>query len=357
MPVRCPPPDELLQELPGLDFELPDELIARFPPERRDGGRLLRVRADGLEDLRITDLPSVLRSGDVLVVNDTRVLPARLAARRRSGARVQVLLVPPPGLSGPCTALLRPGRRLDEGERLAVEGGGELHLRERRPDGTWTVEVLPSPLEVMTRAGEVPLPPYLGRAAVDQDRERYQTIYAGPLGAVAAPTAGLHLSEELLATLGEQGVGLVKLTLHVGPGTFRPLRVEDLRAGRLHAESYEVGEATAAAIEAARAAGGRVVAVGTTVVRALESAADDDGRVVARQGTTELLIRPGRPFRVVDRLLTNFHLPNSSLLALVHAFAGSERASAAYAHAVARRYRFYSFGDAMFLDLQPPRMA
>lgn len=352
---RCPPPVELLQELPGLDFLLPEELIARYPPERRDGGRLLRVLPDSLEDLRITDLPSLLREGDLVVLNDTRVLPARLFARRGSGAQVEALLVPSPDPDGPCLALLRPGRRLRVGERLQVLGGGEIHLEERREDGSWRVQVHPSPSEVMSRSGQVPLPPYLGRPAEEADRERYQTVYAGPAGAVAAPTAGLHLSHELLASLEARGIGRVQITLHVGPGTFRPLRVEDLRAGRLHAEAYEIGAEAVARIEATRAAGGRVLAVGTTAVRALEGAVDAEGRLQAGRGWTDLLLRPGSRFRVVDRLLTNFHLPQSSLLALVHAFAGSPRAQAAYAHALAGRYRFYSYGDAMLLDLDPPR--
>lgn len=355
MPERCPPPVELLQELPGLDFHLPEELIARYPPARRDGGRLLRVQADHLDDQQITDLPSLLRPGDLLVLNDTRVLPARLQAQRKSGAQIEALLVPSPDPDGACFALLRPGRRLRVGERLEVKGGGEIHLEERREDGSWQVQVFPSPTEVMSRSGEVPLPPYLGRAAEEADLERYQTVYAGPPGAVAAPTAGLHLSHELLASLRAGGVETAQVTLHVGPGTFRPLRIEDLRAGRLHAEAYDVGAEAVARIEGARAAGGRAVAVGTTVVRALESAVDPQGRLRPGRGWTDLLLRPGSRFRVVDRLLTNFHLPQSSLLALVHAFAGAERAQAAYAHALAQRYRFYSYGDAMLLDLDPPR--
>ncbi|MCK6507020.1 tRNA preQ1(34) S-adenosylmethionine ribosyltransferase-isomerase QueA [Myxococcota bacterium] len=350
--------------LTDLDYTLPEALIARHPPVERDGGRLLVVGPDERRDARVVDLPGLLRAGDLLVVNDTRVVPARLYGRRASGGRVEALLLPHtqvpvlpggPDAGEPLLAMLRPGRRLAPGEVLAVEGGGQLALVAREEDGTWRVQARPSAQALMEAGGHVPLPPYLARPDDAADRERYQTVYAGPPGAVAAPTAGLHLSEGLLERLAAAGVERATVTLHVGAGTFRPLRPEDLAQGRLHAEPWWLPEETAAAVDRARARGGRVVAVGTTSTRVLEAAATgQEGRVRAGQGWTDLFLRPGSRFQVVDRLLTNLHLPGSSLLALVQAFAGIPRVRAAYDHAVAAGYRFYSYGDAMLLDLSPP---
>ena len=339
-------------------YDLPAVAIARHPPAERDGGRLLHLGSPGRWDRRVSDLPGLLSPGDLLVVNDTRVLHARLQGRRTTGGLVEVLLL---GGSGPrVPAMLRPARRLKIGESLALlDRSGEpipglsITLLERGNDGTWTVEAAPDPATVMGAAGVVPLPPYLGRPAEPADAVRYQTVFAGPPGAVAAPTAGLHLSEAVLAELGDRGVGVASVTLHVGAGTFRNLRPEDLDAGRLHAEWCQVPAATAAAVAQTRARGGRVVAVGTTATRTLESRADGRGGVHAGEGTTDLFIRPGYRFEVVDALLTNLHLPGSSLLMLVCAFGGRERVMAAYSHAVSGGYRFFSYGDAMLLTARP----
>ncbi len=338
--------------LAPYDYDLPPDRIARAPAERREAARLLVLGGSGLADRRVVDLPDLLEPGDLLLANDTRVMRARLRARRATGGRVELLLLEP-GEGSRARAMARPGRRLKAGEVLDVLGeagpAGRARLEARHPDGTWTVACDPLPTELMARAGHVPLPPYIDRPDGALDRERYQTVFAGPLGAVAAPTAGLHLGRELLDALARRGVGFATVTLHVGPGTFRNLRPEDLARGVLHEEPYTVPPATAEAIAATRRRGGRVVAVGTTSTRTLESAAAPDGTVRAGSGRTGLFIRPGHRFRVVDALLTNFHLPRSSLLMLVAAFAGRERVLAAYRHAVARGYRFYSYGDAMLL--------
>lgn len=350
-PLDGPPTDP---RLAPYHYDLPTELIARYPPAERDGGRLLVVGEGGPIDATVRELPGWLRSGDLLVVNDTRVLSARIAARRATGGAVEVLLLAADGEQVP--AMVRPGRRLKAGETLAVvddEGvsvpGLTIELVARGEDGSWSVRPRPSPAAVMARAGVVPLPPYLRRRAEDLDAERYQTVFAGPEGAVAAPTAGLHLTPRLLDALAAAGVGLTRVTLHVGAGTFRNLRAEDLDTGRLHTERLHVSEAAAEAVAATRARGGRVVAVGTTATRTLEARGRPDGTVAPGEGSTDLFIRPGYRFRVVDALLTNLHLPASSLLMLVSAFAGRDRVMAAYRHAVAARYRFFSYGDAMFL--------
>ena len=324
-----------------FDFHLPDSLIARHPPESRDGGRLLHLGPTGDSHRAIRELPELLAPGDLLVVNDTRVMRARVPARRSSGGGVEVFLLGPG--PGPVRALLRPARRLKVGERLRV-GEGWVDLRERHEDGQWTVICQPEPLALMEASGQLPLPPYLGREADEEDSQRYQTTYAREAGAVAAPTAGLHLSEELRARLLARGVGFATITLHVGIGTFRPLRPEDLERGLLHPEHYEVPQATIDAIAGAR----RVIAVGTTSTRALESACVE-GVLAAGTGVTRLFIREGYRFQVVDGLLTNFHLPGSSLLMLVCALGGRERLARAYGEAIQRGYRFYSYGDAMLL--------
>ncbi|MBL8616714.1 MAG: tRNA preQ1(34) S-adenosylmethionine ribosyltransferase-isomerase QueA [Deltaproteobacteria bacterium] len=339
------------QRLIAYDYDLPDDLIARHPPTERDGGRLMDLSGPGLAHRAVRDLPALLAAGDLLVINDTRVLSARLRARRRSGAAVEALLLSD-GDMGP--ALVRPARRLKVGEVLDVIDAkgqivGQLRWMGMGEDGTSTVACAPSAAALMAAAGEVPLPPYLGRPAEEADALRYQTVYAGPPGAVAAPTAGLHLTPALLGALSDRGVGLARLTLHVGAGTFRNLRPQDLDAGLLHEERFHISAECAAQVAATRAAGGRVVAVGTTSARALESAASAGGLVRAGPGATRIFIRPGYRFRVVDLLLTNLHLPQSSLLMMVSAFAGPARVRAAYAEAVAQRYRFFSYGDAMLL--------
>jgi S-adenosylmethionine:tRNA ribosyltransferase-isomerase len=325
-------------------YPLPVELIAQSPLARRSASRLLVLDggSGALADRQAIELPGLLQRGDLLVFNDTRVLPARLAARRASGGRVEVLLERP--LEG-CGALaqLRASNPLRGGETLTT-AGGPVRLQARQED-LWEL-LLPEPaVEFFERHGTVPLPPYITRAADTLDRERYQSLFAQVPGAVAAPTASLHFDAELLAALAAQGVGCATVTLHVGAGTFQPLRAEELDGQVLHAEWYAVPADTLAAIGSTRAAGGRVIAVGTTVARALESTLSTG---VAR-GDTRLFIRPGYTFRAIDGLITNFHLPASTLLMLVAAFAGREAVLAAYGHAVAQRYRFFSYGDAMLV--------
>ena len=331
-----------------FSFELPRELIAQHPPSERDGGRLLWVRSDDtLQHRRVIELAELLAPGDLLVVNDTRVMRARLTAHRATGGRVEVLLLEP----GPerARALVRPGRRLKSGEELRL-GDDRLRLADRHDDGSWTVEGSRALSELMSAHGALPLPPYIERPDDEADAARYQTVFADSLGAAAAPTAGLHLSPRVLDQLGRRGVDVARITLHVGLGTFRPLREEDLARGELHPEWYRVPEETAGAISACRARGGRVVAVGTTSCRALESATPDGQRVpAAGEGVTRLFLREGDPTRCVDGLLTNFHLPGTSLLHLVCALGGRERLERAYEAAVTERYRFYSYGDAMLL--------
>jgi len=333
-------------------YDLPEGLIATRPPVERDGGRLMVLRgpaASAPEHRRVVELPELLAPGDLLVVNDTRVMPARLRARRQTGGAVELLLLE----AGPgrVTAMARPGRKLKVGETLAIESTvGTVRLEERFADGTWALTCAPSAAALMAEAGEMPLPPYLGRAEEPADRVRYQTVFAREPGAVAAPTAGLHLSERVLAALAARGVERASVTLHVGPGTFRSLRPEDIARGRLHRERYIIPPETAAAVAACKARGGRVIAVGTTATRALESATREGERAPAPGAAeTELFIQDGWRWRCVDGLLTNFHLPETSLLMLVCAFGGRRRVMAAYGEAVAGAYRFYSYGDAMLL--------
>ena len=333
--------------LSDFDFDLPAELIAQHPGASRSASRLLHVRRDGLDDLRFDQLPGLLEPGELLVFNDTRVLRARLRGTKASGGRVEVLIE---RVSGEHEALaqLRASKPPRPGGRL-VFGSSEATVIERAGE-FWLLRFDAPVLAVLDRDGELPLPPYITHAPDADDELRYQTVYARAPGSVAAPTAGLHFDEPLLARLRERGVELAFVTLHVGAGTFQPVRVDDLSLHRMHAERYSVPEETAAAIAAARAAGRRVVAVGTTSLRTLESAADEDGRVRPGSGETRLFITPGYRFRVVERLVTNFHLPRSTLLMLVSAFAGAERIRRAYAHAIAARYRFFSYGDAMLLE-------
>jgi len=340
-------PERRAMRLSDFDFDLPAELIAQHPEAARSASRLLHVRRDELADLRFDDLPGLLAPGELLVFNDTRVLRARLRGAKASGGRVEALIE---RVSGEHEALAqlraskppRPGGRLSFGSSAAtvIERAGQF----------WLLRFDEPVLAVLDRDGELPLPPYITHSPDAEDERRYQTVYARAPGSVAAPTAGLHFDEPLLHRLRERGVEMAFVTLHVGAGTFQPVRVDDLSLHRMHAERYSVPESTAAAISAARAAGRRIVAVGTTSLRTLESAADEDGRVRAGSGETRLFVTPGYRFRVVERLLTNFHLPRSTLLMLVSAFAGVARIRRAYAHAIAARYRFFSYGDAMLLE-------
>ena len=346
-----------------LDYVLPAELIAQSPPANREDARLLVVDrgTEAIRDCCIVDLPELLRPGDLLVLNDTKVLSAKFSARRRSGGMVPGLFVEEVS-PGQWRVLLEGSKRLRIGEILALDSPSgspvSIKLLTKHIGGEWLVSVdaTGTAEEILTRVGQTPLPPYIRRGVGDRnadvmDRDRYQTVYAQRPGAVAAPTAGLHLTEPLLDQLRASGVDLACVTLHIGLGTFKPITVDDLSHHGMHAERYELPTATAEAVNECRGRGGRVVAVGTTSVRVLESSAAlcDSRTVRSGNGLTSLLIYPPYEFRVVDVLLTNFHLPKSTLLALVMAFAGVERTRRAYAHAIRQRYRFYSFGDAMLI--------
>jgi S-adenosylmethionine:tRNA ribosyltransferase-isomerase len=337
-----------------FDYALPRERIAQHPLPERDAARLLVLDRTGGTRLhtQVRDLTRWLRAGDLLVGNASRVRPARLRGSKASGGAADALVLGfLPDSPGHYRALVRCGGRLRVGQKFHFGTESETieaKLAALSDDGEVTLAFSPdvSPYSV----GEMPLPPYIRRDRPDpEDRERYQTIFACEPGSVAAPTAGLHLTESLLGALRGSGVAWADVILHVGPGTFRPLRPEDLAGGCLPAEYFELPVATAEAVERTRAAGGRVVAVGTTTTRVLESCARDDGRVRPARGETDLFVRPGHRFRVVDALLTNFHLPRSSLLLLVAAFAGRERILDAYAEAIGKSYRFYSYGDAMLI--------
>lgn len=335
-----------------FDFHLPPEQIAQVPSERRDRSRLLVVdrASGGLRDGTFADLADLVPAGDALVLNETRVFPARLVGRRASGGDAEVFLLHPAGEDPALwTALVRPGAKLKPGRRVVVGPGLEVEIVESTPSGERIVRLhtpLP-PGEALERYGQVPLPPYVQRAPGASDRERYQTVYARERGSVAAPTAGLHFTPELLARLEEKGVRIVRLVLHVGLGTFRPVEAEDPGEHVMHSEWYRVSPEAAAAVNETRAAGGAVWAVGTTSVRTLESVADEAGTVHPGEGWTSIFIRPGYRFRAVDRLVTNFHLPRSTLVMLVSAFGGHSLVMRAYREAVARGYRFFSYGDAM----------
>jgi S-adenosylmethionine:tRNA ribosyltransferase-isomerase len=337
-----------------FDFALPPEQIAQTPAARRDRSRLMVVdRASGALAHRVFgDLAEYLAPGDALVVNETRVFPARLLGRRASGSPAEVLLLTPEaGEEKLWRALVRPGAKLKPGRTMEVAPELSVEIVDSTPGGERIVRVhTPLPLaEALDRYGEVPLPPYVDRAATAEDRERYQTVYARERGSVAAPTAGLHFTPELLAALEAAGVRIVRLVLHVGVGTFRPVESEDPSVHPMHAEWYHVPASAADALNEVRAAGGAICAVGTTVVRTLETVATDDGIVHPGEGWTDIFIRPPYRFRAVDRLVTNFHLPRSTLLMLVSAFAGYELTMRAYREAVDAGYRFFSYGDAMLL--------
>lgn len=336
--------------LSGFDFHLPPERIAHAPARPRDAARLLVV-GDALHDRHVRDLPGLLRPGDVLVANDTRVIPAQLTARR--GAARVGLTLDQPRPDGTWHALARNARRLRPGDRLAFEGADDLaaEVVRRDPDGSVSLRFNlngPAFAEALRRVGALALPPYIERprGPTAEDAADYQTVFARAEGAVAAPTAGLHFTPSLLAALEAAGIPRVFVTLHVGAGTFLPVRTDDVAEHRMHAERGEITAEAAEHINAAR----RVVAVGTTTLRLLESAADESGRVHPFSGETALFITPGHRFRAVGALLTNFHLPRSTLFMLVCAFAGTERMRAAYEHAVATGYRFYSYGDACLLE-------
>jgi S-adenosylmethionine:tRNA ribosyltransferase-isomerase len=343
-----------------FDFDLPEELIALRPAEPRGASRLLVVHADGrIEHARFANLPRYLRAPDILLLNDSRVIPARLRGlriARGTEARIELLLHRRLGPDR-YTALARPARKLRTGDRLQL---GELGAAVAAVKGEGMVEVVfdlaGAALDAaIVRGGEMPLPPYIAgkRPADARDSADYQTVYANAAGSVAAPTAGLHFTPAMLAALAAEGVGEARATLHVGLGTFLPVKAEDTRDHRMHAEWAELGADTAVRLNAAHAAGGRIAAVGTTALRILESATGKDGAVRLFVGDTDIFITPGYRFRAADVLLTNFHLPRSTLFMLVSAFMGLEVMRAAYAEAVRERYRFYSYGDACLLLRRP----
>ena len=377
-----------------FDYDLPPELIAQEPLPDRSGSRLLVVlrseRRNGSErdsggrrigprarpdrrdsgafhpqsvpgggtpvpgngvlvDSRFTHLTSLIPPGDLLVINTTRVRHARLLGTRPSGAPAEVLLIHP-GADGDWIAMGKPGSALQPGKRIALAPGVEVETLEVLADGHRRVRFVGATAEeAIASYGRLPLPPYITRDPTEQDEQRYQTVYGRVEGSVAAPTAGLHFTEAMLDTLSARGVLIAGLDLQVGPGTFKPVEVDDPREHAMHPERYEISSRLAAMVELVREQGGRIWAVGTTVVRALESGAEEHGLVRAGSGETRLMIAPGYPFRVVDRLITNFHLPRSTLLMLVSAFAGHQLTMAAYRHAVEQHYRFYSYGDAMVI--------
>ena len=332
-----------------FDYDLPPDLIAQHPPETRGASRLLHLdgTTGAIEDLRFPDIVSLLRADDLLVVNDTRVIKARLRGRKDSGGEVEVLVERVLDHHR-ALAQVRASKTPRAGRFLEFAGGARAEVLGRH-DEFFELRFEDGVLDVLQAHGEVPLPPYIEHTPGKEDEARYQTVYARAPGAVAAPTAGLHFDEAMLAALAAKGVARASLTLHVGAGTFQPVRVDDLAGHVMHSEWFRIPEATVDAVAKARDAGGRVIAVGTTALRALESAAAD-GSLKAGSGETRLFIVPGHRFRVVDRLVTNFHLPRSTLLMLVSAFAGTGNIRRAYRHAVANRYRFFSYGDAMLLE-------
>ena len=332
-------------------YELPAELIAQAPLPERSASRLLVVPAGqaALQDRQVRDLPSLLQPGDLLVFNDTRVIPARLFGNKATGGRVEILIERLLG-GDEARAQLGVSKPPQIGSRIALDAGGEAEVLARGDGGFWQLRfhVAESLEQWLQHAGRLPLPPYIQREPGADDAERYQTVFARKIGAVAAPTAGLHFDDALLDALRERGVQFGHVTLHVGAGTFQPVRVDDVHQHRMHSEWINVGAELVQQVRRTREAGGRVTAVGTTVVRALESALAD-GELQPYAGDTTIFIFPGYRLRSIDALLTNFHLPESTLLMLVSAFAGKERVFQAYDHAVRERYRFFSYGDAMLL--------
>jgi S-adenosylmethionine:tRNA ribosyltransferase-isomerase len=341
-----------------FDFTLPPELIAQEPPGERGGARLLRLdrKSGAIVHSAISDLPNALQRGDLLVVNNTKVFPARLLGKRvPSGGAVECVLLTPHGTPDVWEALVHPGQKLKPGATVVFEGPPTIHaeILERGSFGRrlvklWTDDES-SIDDAVDAIGHVPLPPYIKRADRDADRDRYQTVFAEARGSVAAPTAGLHFSRALLDRLNANGIERAEITLHVGYGTFQPVRVEEVEAHRLESERYDISALAAEQINRALDERRRIIAVGTTTTRTIEAVAARSGRLEPGSGTTDLFIYPGFQFRVIEGLLTNFHLPQSSLLMLVSAFAGRERVLAAYREAIARGYRFYSYGDAMLI--------
>jgi S-adenosylmethionine:tRNA ribosyltransferase-isomerase len=336
--------------LSDFDFDLPADRIAQVPSPERTGSRLLHLAGDTLADYTFGDLPRLVRAGDLLVMNDTRVVRSRLTGTKSTGGKVELMLERILGVDEGLFQI-RASHAPRTGQAIRLPEGAAAEVVERRDrfhrlrfSGVTTLA------DYLARHGTIPLPPYIARAATEVDEARYQTVYARHAGAVAAPTAGLHFDPPLLDALRDAGVDTAWVTLHVGAGTFLPVQVDDIARHRMHAEWFRLPSETVAAVERARARGGRVTAVGTTTLRALESAADAGGRLQAGEAETALFVRPGHRFHVVDRLITNFHLPRSTLLMLVSAFGGMAPVRAAYLHAIATGYRFFSYGDAMLIE-------
>jgi S-adenosylmethionine:tRNA ribosyltransferase-isomerase len=335
-------------------FELPETLIAQYPPVKRTASRLLYL--DGisgeLRDLQFTDITSLLKPGDLLVFNDTKVIPARIYGRKASGGKVEVLVERILG-DHQVLAQIKASKSPKPGSELILDGDIKVNVVARQQAFfTLRFEKSAAVIDLLETHGHVPLPPYIRREDQLQDKSRYQTVYAKVPGAVAAPTAGLHFDEELVAHIQQQGVHTAFVTLHVGAGTFQPMRVEEINQHQMHAEYVEVSQSVCDQIAAAKSKGGRVIAVGTTSVRCLETAASN-GQIQAYKGDTDIFIKPGTKFHVVDAMVTNFHLPESTLLMLVCAFAGYEQVMHAYQHAIKQQYRFFSYGDAMFITKKP----
>lgn len=338
-------------------YDLPDELIAQYPPEKRGASRLLKVRRDQtLVDANFAELLNELRAGDVMVLNNTKVVPARMFGQKESGGRIEVLLERVTG-EDTLLAQIRASRAPKPGQQLLIDGDDQVRLTvQGRQDTFFELQLSglqTSVFDWLERVGHMPLPPYIERADEHSDQDRYQTVFAEQKGAVAAPTAGLHYDDDLLAAIRDKGVEIVTITLHVGAGTYQPVRVDSVEEHVMHSEYIDVSESACNAIIAAKQRGGRVLAVGTTVVRSLETAAraaGDDVLIAPYAGDTDIFIYPGFQFKVVDLLQTNFHLPESTLLMLVSAFAGTETIRVAYQHAIAQKYRFFSYGDAMLLE-------
>ncbi|GAB7127574.1 tRNA preQ1(34) S-adenosylmethionine ribosyltransferase-isomerase QueA [Silvimonas sp. JCM 19000] len=338
-------------QLSDFDYHLPEHLIAQFPPEVRGGSRLLHVAGATLEDRMFADLVHYLRAGDVLVFNDTRVIKARLFGQKESGGQVEALVERVIDAHH-ALAHIRASKSPKPGSRIIFNGDHVATMVERQGELFLLQFAAETPVfDILEQAGQLPLPPYITHVPDDEDAKRYQTVYARDPGAVAAPTAGLHFTDELLQQVRQLGVHTAFLTLHVGAGTFQPVRVENVAEHKMHHERYSIAPETVALLKRVRAEGGRIIAVGTTSLRALE-AASQQAFLGEPQGDTDIFITPGYQFKVVDRLVTNFHLPKSTLLMLVAAFAGFDTMRAAYAHAVAAEYRFFSYGDAMLLEKQ-----
>ena len=342
-------------KIQDFDFDLPTELIAQFPVKQRASSRMLHLdgSSGALRDIMFADLPRYLRSGDVVIFNDTRVIKARLFGVKGSGGKVEVMVERVLDAHR-VLAVVRASHAPKPGSKLFLADAIQVTVMTREQDiYTLRFDHESTVIELLERYGNLPLPPYISRPATETDEARYQTIYAKQPGAVAAPTAGLLFDESMLRTLNEMGVAIAHVTLHVGMGTFQPVRVENIAHHNMHREIFHVPPETVESIRRAKASGGRVLAIGTTALRALEAAAAGDGELKASHGDTDIFITPGYRFRVVERLLTNFHLPRSTLLMLVSAFGGMENIRHAYQHAINERYRFFSYGDAMLIERQP----